>query len=147
MFIFTFGGILTIKNNYVMSKENENKDLQIVDANDVNPMVAVASALEKLDDAENTGLNLVKSNLEMTKGEVKRFAVIGKGIMPTDKGSVNTIELIDSDKQIHYTASAVINNALGSANIGTGVELTYMGEEKLTGGKKLKRYSVELLNL
>ena len=113
----------------------------------------VMSKLDALESAESTGLSLVKKYLELEKGKAKRFVVFAHGTkedVDTDSGEVSvspTVDLMDGDKQLHFTQSHVITQALANAQEGTAVEITYMGEKKLPNKKTLKEYSIELLNL
>ena len=135
-------------------EEVEQENLQdeqqaIVIAPKEGSMLDVASKLDGLEEAKGTGLNLVKEYLEMDVSEMKRFVLFGFGEMINkEDGEITvTAELMDSGKQLYLTASFIIVNAVKNCPLGTGVAITYKGEEKLKGGKKLKKFNVELLDL
>lgn len=113
----------------------------------------VLNIASKLSEAENTGLNLVKRYLEMKQDEKKRFVLFTHGTkenVDTETGEVSysdTVDIMDAEKQLFFTQSHVIVQALANAKEGTAFEVTYLGEKKLTGKKTLKNYSIELLNL
>lgn len=119
------------------------KDLQTKDAKNI------IASLDSLDKAESTGLNLVKKYLDLEKGKPKRFVVFAHGEkVNTDTGEISqTVDLMSKEKQLYFTQSNVIVNALANAVEGVALEITYLGEKKLDGAKKLKEYSIELLNL
>jgi hypothetical protein len=104
--------------------------------------------LEKLDQLENTGIDLNKKYLEFEKkGEKKRFIVFNFGEwVNAETGELySTVELLGADKKVYFTVSTVIVNSLKNAPIGTAIEITFEGEQKLSGGRTYKAYSLEML--
>lgn len=106
------------------------------------------NALEKLDDLTNTGINLNKGYLEFEKkGEKLRCILFNRGEwLDQSSGELRpTVELLTKDKKLVFTAATVIVNSLSNTPLGTALEITFLGEEKLSGGRKYHNYSLEIL--
>jgi|AntAceMinimDraft_17_1070374.scaffolds.fasta_scaffold107478_1 hypothetical protein len=96
------------------------------------------------------GIGLTAKYLEMGEGESKRFMFLGFTLFKsTDENDVVTekpaVKLLDRNKQLFLSPNTVLANSLQDVPEFSAVEIIYIGEVKMTGGRKYKNYDINLL--
>lgn len=126
--------------------ENEKREVSTT-SDKVDLSLVTDEMITGLDQAE-TVMSLTKEYLKLKKGQAKRFVFIQNSeFVKEDTGEIlPAVDLMDENKQLYLSASIQIVNACRSLKPFTGIEIEYIEDEKLGGGKTLKKHRIDLLN-
>ena len=145
-----------------MSKEVQNTEIATQETFNLSVAQAKQASLvmlkaDELLAAKSTGIQLVAKYLELKEGETIKAFYTGLTLIqiadektgePADLKVAQFVAFDENKKaQIYFCGSKMLVSAVSQLAPNTPVEVSYLTEENLGKGKKLKHYSVELLEL
>ena len=138
----------------ILAATNETFNVSIAQAKQASLVMLKA---DELASAKSTGIQLVAKYLELKEGETIKAFYTGLTVIqiadektgdPSDLKVAQFVAFDENKKaQIYFCGSKMLVSAVSQLAPNTPVEVAFLSEENLGKGKKLKHYSVELLEL